>query len=151
MGEVIDRVEKCRGPHGYLSLSLVRDAIIDLDVDAIEQIVRRVDGTVPAETERGKCANLLGDAIEDILAYDDIAQIMRFTPDEPVIIMMAKALYIIAVRPCGKDRQKRKDKAKAMDMIFERTGGRKVEPTKAVIENKYDDPDWMKGLPEGRS
>lgn len=127
----------------------MRDAVIELDVGALEQIIRRVDGVAPDEDSRSIAANFIGDALEDILDYDDIDQIRAFNPSDPVVIVIAKALYIIAVRECGSNIQKRKDKAKAMDIIFQRTGGRKVKPVQERIETKYEEPDWMKSLPEG--
>ena len=150
IGTVINWVERCRSPRMYLSLKLVRDAIMELDINAIEQLIRRVDGLAPDEDKRDGCANIIGDALEDVLNYGDIDQIRAFDFEAPVVIMIARALYIIAASDIlPSDIQGRKDRAKAMDIIFQRTGGRKVGPTKTLDTKHYVDPDWMTQLPEG--
>ena len=129
---------------------LVFDALNELDVGAIEQIIKRVDGAVPDERERDKYANLIGDALEDVLDHQYIDEVYTQDPRDITVITLAKALYIIATRPCGNDPQKRRDRAKAMEIIFQRTGGRKNIPVKEVTEHRFVDADWMAGLPEGK-
>ena len=149
IGQIIQQAEKSTSPREFFLCILIRDAIMELDVGTIEQIIKRVDGTPPDERERDQYSNLVGDALDDIMSYDDLYQVGVYRPDDPTIIALAKALFIISVRRCGKDPQKRRDRAKAMEIIFQRTGGRKNRPTKQVTERRFVDPDWMAPLPEG--
>lgn len=100
---------------------------------------------MPEEGQLDQAANYIGAALNDVMDYDDIDDVRALLPTDPPIISMAKALYILAVRDCGTNTQMRKDSARAMDIILTRTGGRRVKPVRERIENKYEDPDWMKG------
>lgn len=149
MGEVVQNVESYRGPRGLFLFKIVRDAVMDFDVGKIEEIIQRIDGGVPESGEMDGTANLIGSALNDVMDLDDIDQVREMRADDPPIITLAKALYIIAVRDCGSNAQKRKDSAKAINIILARTGGRKVKPVRERLETRYEDPDWMKGaLPE---
>lgn len=150
-GQVALQVQRSTIPREFFLYALVYDAINELDVGAIEQIIKRVDGAVPDERDRDQYANLIGDALEDVLDQETIYELCVQRPTDPTIITLAKALYIISTRPCGKDPQKRRDRSKAMEIIFQRTGGRKNIPVKEIIEHRFVDADWMASLPSGEN
>lgn len=149
IGEVVKNYESATSAKVYWVSSLFIDAIFNKNIDAINQITQRVDGIVPAEEERDKFANLLGDAIEDVMNYTYVEQI-KITPDDPCIIALAKAVYVISLEDTKNNYGKKKDKQLATDIILSRTGGRKTAPTKHLLETKYVEPEWVR-LPEGES
>lgn len=148
MGQVVHNREFATDVKAYTINSMIFNAVFEADVDLIRTIIRRVDGLVPDEDERGSYANILGDAIEDVLSYDQ-AEAMKLTPDDPVIIAMAKVLVYKATMPAGTNQLLRKERNTAAQIILERTGGRKVGPTKLMFETKYVEPDWMRSDDDG--
>ena len=147
MGDVVRMRESAQNAKSWTVNSMIFNAVFELDVELIKTIVTRVDGTVPDEGKREGYANLIGDAINDVLESDSPAQ-LKVYPDDPPIIAMAKVLVHVASQPAGGNYTKRKERNLATTMILERTGGRKVEPTKPMIEAKYVEPEWMR-LGEG--
>lgn len=147
MGDVVRSREVAMNAKQYTVASMIFNAVFEMDVDLIRTIALRIDGTVPEEDKREGYANILGDAIEDVLSYSKAEQLQVLPQDKPVVAM-AKALVFIATQPCGNNYAKRKERNLAAQMLLERTGGRKVQPTRAQIETVYVDPDWMQ-LPSG--
>lgn len=142
MGDVVRSREIATNAKQYTVASMIFNAVFETDVDLIRTIALRIDGTVPEESKRDGYANLLGDAIEDVLSYEHAVQ-LEVTPLDSPIIAMAKALVYIGTQPCGSNYAKRKERNLAAQMILERTGGRKVQPTMAQIETRYVEPEWM--------
>lgn len=142
MGDVVRSREVATNAKQYTVASMIFNAVFEMDVDLIRTIALRIDGTVPEESKRDGYANLLGDAIEDVLSYEQAVQ-LQVTPGDSPIIAMAKALVFIGTQPCGTNYAKRKERNLAAQMILERTGGRKVQPTMAQIETQYVEPEWM--------
>lgn len=142
MGDVCRIRETPRSARSYTINSMIFNAVFELDVELIKTISLRIDGTVPEEGKREGYANILGDAIEDVLCYDQAAQ-LQITPADKPIIAMAKVLVHVASQPAGNNMTKRKERNLAASMILERTGGRKVQPTKPLIETKYVEPAWL--------
>lgn len=143
LGEVVKAFETATTAKAYWIASLFVDAIFNKNIQAIQQIVTRVDGLVPADSDRESYANILGDAIEDVMSYADYRDI-QVRPDDPCIIGLAKAVYVISLMDTGNNYAKKKDKALAVDMILARTGGRKTEPTKLLQDTKYVEPEWAR-------
>lgn len=131
----------------FYAASLIYNAIFDCDMGLINQIANRVDGTVPDSEKRDSYANIFGDALDDIMDYTCMEDLNIF-PDDSCLIALAKATYVIAVRPVGSNVQLKKDRQLANDLILNRCGGRKATPTKPLIDTVYVDPEWMHGLPE---
>ena len=142
MGDVVQAREFSRNARQYTVNSMIFNAVQERDVDLIRTIALRIDGTIPSEKERGSYANLLGDAIDDVLSYPVGTQLNIYEGDAPVIAM-AKALVYVATQPAGINYAKRKERNLAAQMILERTGGRKVEPTRPQIETVYVEPEWL--------
>lgn len=145
MGDVVRSREISLNAKQYTVASMIYNAVFEMDVDLIRTIALRIDGTIPEEDKREGFANLIGDAIEDVLSYGKAEQ-MKVLPEDPPIIAMAKALVYVGTQPCGSNYAKRKERNLAAQMILERTGGRKVQPTRLLTEKKYVEPDWMKEL-----
>lgn len=149
MQDVVSGRECANNAKAYTINGMIFNAVFELDVELIRTLTTRVDGTVPEEGKREGCANLLGDAIEDVLSYDD-KDLLKVLPSDPPIIAMAKVLVYVSTQPAGTNMARRRERNLATQMILERTGGRKVKPTKPMLETKYVEPDWM-GLPDGES
>ena len=144
MGEVMLKCERAANAKSYAVASMIRNAVFEQDVELIKTLVTRVDGLVPAEGDREIYANILGDAIEDVLTYTS-ADMMKVVPEDPPIIAMAKVVVYVATQPAGSNNTRRRERNLAAQMLTERTGGRKVQPAKPLLETKYVEPDWMVG------
>ena len=142
MKDVVEGREYANNAKAYTINGMVFNAIFELDVDLIKTIATRIDGTVPEEGKREGYANILGDAIEDVLSYER-KEMLQVVPEDPPVIAMAKVLVYVATQPAGNNFAKRKERNLASQMILERTGGRKVQPVKPLLETKYVNPDWM--------
>ena len=143
MGDVVKSREVALNAKQYAVASMIYNAVFEMDIDLIRTIALRIDGTIPEEDKREGFANLIGDALEDVLSYNEAEQ-MKVLPEDPPIIAMAKALVYVGTQPCGSNYAKRKERNLAAQMILERTGGRKVQPTRILAEKQYVEPDWMK-------
>jgi len=126
--------------------SLIWNAVFEKDIDAIEQIVSRVDGGIPDAKERDLYANYFGAALDDVLSLTDSGQCHLF-PDDPVIIALAKCAVAISLTPAADNVQAIKAKNKAIALIFDRAEGRKSAPVARSEIVSFTDPAWMKGLP----
>lgn len=142
MGDVVRSRDIATNVKQVTVNSMIFNAVFELDVDLIKTIALRIDGTVPEEDKRDGYANIFGDAIEDVLNRDVNDQI-NIVPNDPPIIAMAKALVYIGTQPCGGNYAKRKERNLAAQMILERCGGRKVQPTRIEAQIEYVDPEWM--------
>lgn len=148
MGDVVHSREVATNAKQYTVNSMIYNAVFEMDVDLIRTIALRVDGTVPEEDKRAGYANIMGAALEDVLSYDRADQ-LKVVPNDPPIIAMAKALVYIGTQPCGSNYAKRKERNLAAQMILERCGGRKVQPTRIEAQIEYVEPEWMQlGQPE---
>lgn len=142
MGEVVRGRERSINAKTFLVNCMIFNAVFEQDIELIKTIATRIDGTVPSEEERGGYANILGDAIEDVLSYESPQMLSVSAADTP-IIAIAKVLVYTAACPAGNNVQQRKSRNLAAQMILERTGGRKVEPTRPKLETQYVKPKWM--------
>lgn len=140
--------ETARNARHYFAARLICNAVFEQDIDILNEIVKRIDGAVPDKDDRTLFANLLGDAIEDVLDRETADQ-MSLDPDDPTIIALAKVVVWMAVRSVGNNVQAKKDRHKAASIVLDRTGGKRSEPVRDVVKLDYVEPDWMKGLPNG--
>ena len=146
IGEVGKLSREATNAKVLFATSLVINAVVNLDVQSIKQIISRIDGGVPDASKRKNYANIFGSALDDVLAYED-RNMLKIEPEDYSIIALAKAVLWVSMSDPGNNAQKRKDKQDAIQIILERTGGRKNEPVKELITTNYVDPDWMKSLP----
>lgn len=142
MGQVVYNREFAGNTKAFVVNSLIFNAVFEMDVDLIKTIITRIDGLVPEENKREGYANILGDALDTVLEYDEASKNM-VTNDDTAIIAIAKVLIAKAVKPAGSNYMARKERNLAAQMVLERTGGRKVGPTKPMLETKYVEPEWM--------
>ena len=142
MGQVALGRERSHNARGFLVDCMFFNAVIEKDVDLIKTLATRIDGTVPEEDKRDGFANILGDALEDVLSYEQ-PQLLSVSSEDSPIIAMAKVLVYVAACPVGNNVQARKSRNLAAQMILERTGGRKTAPTKNQLETVYVQPLWM--------
>lgn len=127
--------------------STICQAIFDLDIGLISEIVKRIDGLAPSKGDMGAFSNIFSDALNDVLEYTSADQMTVYPTDTP-IIALAKATVAISVSDPGKNMQARKDRQKAVTMILDRIEGRRSEPAKPVELPEYEEPSWI-GLAEG--
>lgn len=127
--------------------STICQAIFDLDIGLISEIVKRIDGLAPSKGDMGAFSNIFSDALNDVLEYTDGRQLTIYPTDKP-IIALAKATVAISVSNPGRNMQARKDRQKAVTMILDRIEGRRSEPAKPVELPEYEEPSWI-GLAEG--
>ena len=142
MGEIVKARESSQNAKAYTLAQIIYNAVFEMDVDLIRTIALRIDGTIPEEHRRDGYANIMGDAIEDVLAYSKEEAMEIHEYDTP-LIAMAKALVYVGTQPCGTNYAKRKERNLAAQMILERCGGRKVEPTRVEAQIEYVEPEWM--------
>ena len=143
MGQVVYNREHAGNTKAFVVNSLIFNAVFELDVDLIKTIITRIDGLVPDENKREGYANILGDALDTVLEYESAEQ-SKVTESDTAIIAMAKVLIVKAASPAGTNYMARKERNLAAQMVLERTGGRKVGPTKPMLETKYVEPEWMR-------
>ena len=143
MGQVVYNREHAGNTKAFVVNSLIFNAVFELDVDLIKTIITRIDGLVPDENKREGFANILGDALDTVLEYEQAEQ-CRVTQDDTAIIAIAKVLIAKASMPVGSNYMARKERNLAAQMVLERTGGRKIGPTKPMLETKYVEPEWMR-------
>lgn len=149
VGEVLKQRETAGNARTYFVSNLIFSAIFERDISLIETIAKRIDGTVPTSDKRDSFANIMGDAIDDVLDMDRADQIL-ISPHDQVVIALAKVVFYIANTPTNGNPTLKREKQKAVEMIYERTNGRRVEPVRPQIETLYTEPAWLKGEEEKR-
>lgn len=150
IGEVALSRSRALNARSYFVSNVIFQAVFDLDVGLISEIVKRIDGLAPSKGDVHGYSEIFSDALLDVLDYEHAEQVTVF-PDDPAIVALAKATLAIANANVGKSMQARKDRQKAVQMILDRTEGRRSEPARQVEEVVYEDPEWL-GLPsEGES
>lgn len=147
MGEIVKIAQTASNVRGMWGAGLVFNAVFDRDMGCIKQIAERIDGPVPDRKERDGFANILGDAIEDVLDYPAAEQ-TTVNQDDLGIIAVAKAVVYVSMMPVGNNVQLKKDRQSAVEMVLKRVGGKRMEPVKQLVMPEYVDPDWMPRLPE---
>lgn len=142
VSNVLKQRETAGNARTYFVANLIFSAIFEKDIGLIDTIARRIDGTVPTTVERDSFANIMGDAIDDVLDMDKAEQTM-IRPEDPVVIALAKVVFYVANAPTKGNPTLKREKQKAVDMIYERTNGRRIEPVRLEISTKYIDQDWI--------
>lgn len=149
IGQVSRDRSRSINARGYFVANVIWTAVFDLDISLISEIVKRIDGLAPSKGDNHGYSEIFGDALLDVLDYERADQ-MRVYPDDPAIIALAKATVAIANADAGRNMQARKDRQKAVQMILDRTEGRRSEPARPVEETVYEAPAWL-GLAEGET
>ena len=147
IGEVVALREKAANVRSFFGAQLIFNAVFEQDIGAIFQIAERIDGAVPTKEKREMFANLVGDALEDVMDMP-ISERVNINPEDVTIIAIAKVILYISMQSAGSNVQKRKDRQKAIEMVLKRTGGKRTEPVKEAVKLDYVEPEWMQQLPE---
>lgn len=147
LGDLLSMRASAPNAKAYFVANVVCSSVMDMDIGVISEIVKRIDGTAATKERREGYSNIFSDALEDVLDYE-AADKMRIYPSDPAVIALAKAVVAIANFEPGKNMQARKDRQKAIQMIFDRIEGRRSEPAKSAEKVVYSAPSWM-GLPKG--
>lgn len=142
LGDTILARENSANARTFFVADLIFKAIFEKDIEIIDIIAKRIDGTVPTSKDRESFANLMGDAIDDVLDMTSGDQTV-ITKDDPVIIALAKMVFHIATCDSFNNPATKKERKKAIEMVFERTSGRRTEPVRPLLEDKFVEPDWM--------
>lgn len=145
MQDVVRARDTATNARQYFVANLVFQAVFEKDMGLLDIIATRIDGTVPVSGERESFANLVGDAIDDVLDMQRAEQTV-ITPEDPVIIAIAKVIYHIAVEPSNNNPIKKKERQKAVEMVYARTAGRRNEPVRLAIEEKFVEPEWLSNI-----
>lgn len=135
-------IETSCNARSFFVFKLIYDAVFLKDVGLIDLIINRIDGIVPKQSDRDSYANIIGDALDDVLDMTRAEQLV-IMPNDPAIIALAKSLIHISLQDPGNNPMKKKDKVRATEIILNRCGGKKTEPTKPLIEEVYVEPEWM--------
>ena len=122
--------------------STICQAIFDLDIGLISEIVKRIDGLAPSKGDMDTYSNIFSDALNDVLEYTHADQMTIYPSDTP-IVALAKATVAISVSNPGKNMQARKDRQKAVSMVLDRVEGRMSEPAKPIEAPDYMEPEWL--------
>lgn len=154
-GELIQLAERAPDAESWWVANKFIDGILCEDIRTIKQIVSRIDGTAPADIDIKKYQTAFGDALREVFAIQDEADLVNIYGNESVMIAIAKTVFKISSwrgKFNGKkfiqlSSDKKAEKDQAVAMIYERIGGRKTTPRKTDVA-KFVSPDWM-GLPEG--
>lgn len=146
MGDLIRMRTTAPSARTAFVVSTMTNAVFDLDIGLISEIVKRIDGSAPQKGDMDAYSNLFSDALSDVLDYTQSDQMSVF-PSDPPIIALAKATIAVALHDPGRNMQARKDRQKAVQMILDRVEGRRAEPAKPTELPEYRAADWL-GLPE---
>lgn len=145
MGDIIRMRTTAPSARTAFVVSTIANAVFDLDIGLISEIVKRIDGSAPQKGDMDAYSNLFSDALSDVLDYTQSDQMSVF-PSDPPIIALAKATVAISLHDPGRNMQARKDRQKAVQMILDRVEGRRAEPAKPTELPEYRAADWL-GLP----
>lgn len=148
IGEICHKHESTNSVKTFLATDLIIRAIGEGDIGLINLIVKRIDGTVPNEKDREKYANILGNAIDDVINRPIEEKEKIDFDDDLGIIAMAKAVCRAATSDVGNNISKKKDRLQAAEILLSRLGGTINEPTKESSTIEIVDPDWA--LPENK-
>jgi hypothetical protein len=157
MGRVCIRREGCWCTGGsartYWVDSMIFNAVFDMDIGLIENIVHRIDGATPDSSERSQYANHFGSALEEVMTLTlgprGTSGEMAVLPTDSPILAIAKVTYYLSIQECRNNQMKRKDRQQAAKLISKSMAGRRTKPTKNKLTTTYEDPDWMQALGDG--
>jgi len=150
MEDVVRSFSTSLNVKAYTCYKLVMDAIIERDIGLINQIIKRVDGTIPTVTERKNFANIFGNSLEEVMQQQADNR-FNIDPKDKAITAMSKAIIYVALTSGGNNVSKKKDRVMAVDILLSRTGGMRSEPVRQQLETTYVRPDWSLEKPKGKN
>ena len=140
----------------FLVSRLFTDAVFNQDIRSIKLIIQRIDGGLPKDTEVENVQTLFGDCLLEILKYRN-ADRLKVKPNDTVLMALAKSLFDIATediyydykknRPILKpSTDKKNERDMALQMVIERTGGRRTMTAKTMQKEEIEEADWIAEL-----
>lgn len=140
----------------FLVARLFTDAVFNQDIRAIQNIINRIDGGLPKDTDVDQCQTKFGDCINELLGYP-LDQRHRISPDDSIMMAMCKSLYDIATQDIywNEEKQmkirkpptdKKNERDAAMRMILDRAGGRKTHMEKIAEKESPKIAGWISDL-----
>ena len=140
----------------FLVSRLFTDAVFNQDIRSIKMIVQRIDGGLPKDTDVEDVQTMFGDCLLEILKMRNPER-LKVSPKDTVLMALAKSLFDIAVediyydykknRPILKPSTDRKnERDMALQMVIERTGGRRTMTAKAMQQEEIEEADWIAEL-----
>ena len=157
MGEICLMWSQSTNVRVFTACSYIVDAISELDIGQINQIIKRIDGATPSVADRDMYANIVGNALDEVLSLhrnvgeDAENDHLLVQPTDQGIIALAKAILYISLDKPGKNVSKRKDRQMATDILLSRTGGNRTQPVANVEETRYVEAPWLNSLGEGNN
>lgn len=140
-GEIVMHHENAYNIREFVVTDLILSAITERDVELIESIIKRIDGGIPKADERDKFANIIGNAIDEVLELP-VSEQADIKSYELGIVSLAKSLVLASLDKPGGNFAKKRDRKKAAEIILQRCGGSKFEPTKLTDVVEIVEPDW---------
>lgn len=147
LGEICYTHEHTSNTRTWTACHLIIEAICEQDVGLMKLIIQRIDGGIPQANERDKFANIIGNAIDQVLDQPLCERTQLDFSNDSGIIAMAKAICLAATTTVGNNVAKRKDRQMAAEILLNRTGGMKSEPVKDSDKKVYVDPSWALNAP----
>lgn len=157
MGEICLMWSQSSNIKTFTACDLIVTAISELDIGMINQIIKRVDGAIPTVEDRDQYANIIGSALDEVLAMprDNREgaknEHMLVSPDDSGIIALAKAILYISLDKPGKNISRKKDRQQATDILLSRTGGSRTTPVADLETTEYLDAPWLHSLGSGEN
>jgi hypothetical protein len=148
IGEVIAGAERSPRFRDFFICRLIMDATEGQDIRVIKQLIARLDGAAPKDTEMEHYQTRLADVLEEILDYTDNKQLSIDPLDSP-LMAIGKTIAYIALKPAKKGSTESKNcKDAAVGIILDRCGGRRTTPLKGDLVIEYEEPDWLTESPQ---
>lgn len=156
MGEICKMWSTSNNIAVYTACDLIISAVSELDIGMINSLIKRVDGAIPTVEDRDKYANIVGNALDKVLAMPRDPRPgaknnhMLIDPNDSGIIALAKAILYISLDKPGKNLSKKKDRQQATDILLSRTGGNRTTPVADLEATEYLDAPWLRSLSDGK-
>lgn len=140
----------------FLVARMFTDAVFNQDIRTIKLIVQRIDGGLPKDTEANSFQSMFGDCLRDVLKMRNPDR-LKVKPNDTVLMALAKSLYVLATediyydykknRPILRPSTDRKNERDiALQMVIERTGGRRTLTAKTMEKEQVEEADWISAL-----
>jgi len=145
MSQIVTMAEREAPSAGAALVSqLIVDAGIVGDIRFIKQLIGRLDGGSPLDTELEHYRTEFGDTLNMLLQATSNAE-LEADPNDLAITFICKKIIQIALEPSWKlrDVESKNRKDAAVGIILDRCGGRKTTPAKDPKAISYEEPDWV--------
>jgi hypothetical protein len=141
---VVQGAENAKNFKEFFVSRLIADAIFARDIRIIKQLINRIDGASPKDTDKGLFKTRLSDVLDVILNYTDNKQ-LEIQPGDMPILAIGKVVAFLALQSSKSLRttEARNVKNAAVEIILDRCGGRKTTPLRGDLSVEYAEPEWL--------